>query len=240
MRRDSPYSHGGDDMSDITTNKARAPRSDARRNRDHILDIAEQYFAENGVGGSLDAIAKQAGVGAGTLYRHFPNREALLAALLAARDEALVARRDELRTESANAADALDGWLAAVAEWAGAFDGLPEPLRAATVAPSPLAMTCQGFISTTEEFLEAAQREGRARHDIRARELFLMALATSWVRGAAMADRESASALAALTRNGWESRAHTSHHPSGMTDGGRPRDSSSGKASEPSRTRRTP
>lgn len=198
-------------MSDNTTSRTRAPRSDARRNRDHILGIAEQYFSENGVGGSLDAIAKKAGVGAGTLYRHFPNREALLAALLAARDEALTARRDELRARSANAADALDGWLAAVTEWAGAFDGLPEPLRAATTTPSPLAVTCQGFITTTDEFLQAAQHEGSARPEVRARDLFLMALATSWVRGAAMADQASASALAGLTRHGWESATHESH-----------------------------
>ncbi|WP_063129804.1 TetR/AcrR family transcriptional regulator [Nocardia fusca] len=204
-------------MSEIATSGARAPRADARRNRDHILAIAERYFADHGVNGSLDAIAKQAGVGAGTLYRHFPNREALLAALLAARDEALVSRRDELRTRSANAADALEGWLDALTEWAGAFDGLPEPLRAATTSPSPLAMTCQGFITTTEEFLHAAQREGSARSEIRARDLFLAALATSWARGAAMADDASAAALAGLIRSGWESTTRTTR-PGGITD----------------------
>ncbi|CAH0125650.1 putative HTH-type transcriptional regulator TtgW [Arthrobacter sp. Bi83] len=192
-------------MSRTATSGARAPRADARRNRDHILDTAEQYFSKHGVGGSLDAIAKQAGVGAGTLYRHFPNREALLAALLAARDEALMSRRDELRTKAANAADALDGWLDALTEWAGAFDGLPDPLRAAAAtSTSPLAVTCEGFITTTEEFLHAAQRDGSARKEIRARDLFLVALATSWVRGAALADGASAAALAGITRNGWE------------------------------------
>lgn len=197
-------------MADDAISKVRAPRADARRNRDHILGVAEQFFSEHGVGGSLDAIAKQAGVGAGTLYRHFPSREALLAALLTARDDALVSRRDELRTRSTTSADALDGWLEALTEWASAFDGLPEPLRAATTTDqSPLATTCQGFITTTEEFLEAAQREGSARSDVRARDLFLAGLATSWVRGAAMADRDSAAALATLTRRGWETTSHT-------------------------------
>ncbi|MGY1969774.1 TetR/AcrR family transcriptional regulator [Nocardia gipuzkoensis] len=202
----------------MSTSRARAPRADARRNRDHILGIAERYFSDHGVNGSLDAIAKQAGVGAGTLYRHFPNREALLAALLAARDEALVSRRDELRTRSATAADALEGWLEALTEWAGAFDGLPEPLRATmTTSASPLAVTCQGFITTTEEFLHAAQREGSARSEIRARDLFLAALATSWARGAAMADDASAAALAGLIRSGWESATRTIC-PTGITD----------------------
>jgi AcrR family transcriptional regulator len=199
-------------MPKAMTEGARAPRADARRNRSHILDVAEHYFSEHGVGGSLDAIAKQAGVGAGTLYRHFPNREALLAALLSARDDALGARRDQLRSRSVDSADALDGWLGAIIDWAGAFDGLPEPLRAATTtSTSALATTCEGFITTTEEFLAAARDDGKARSDVRARDLFLAALATSWVRGAALADDASATALAALTRNGWETkRASTS------------------------------
>jgi len=201
-------------MPEASTSKTRAPRADARRNRDHILDIAEQYFSEHGVGGSLDAIAKRAGVGAGTLYRHFPNREALLAALLTARDEALVVRREELRARSASAADALDGWLEALTEWAGAFDGLPEPLRAAMGSPSPLAVTCEGFITTTEKFLNAAQREGSARVEIRARDLFLSALATSWARGAAMADDASAAAMSGLIRGGWELTSHTAEFTS--------------------------
>jgi NAD(P)-dependent dehydrogenase (short-subunit alcohol dehydrogenase family) len=101
---------------------------------------------------------------------------------------------------------------------AGAFDGLPEPLRAATMTgPSPLAVTCQGFITTTEEFLHAAQREGSARSEIRARNLFLAALATSWAQGAAMADHASAAALAGLIRTGWESTTRTGRL-SGVTD----------------------
>jgi len=187
-----------------TTSGARRPRADAQRNRDHILDVAEQHFAEHGVMGSLDAIAKRAGVGAGTLYRHFPTREALLAALLAARDDALVARRDAAREGADSAADALHEWLSALVDWAGAFDGLPEPLRAAmTVEASPLALTCQGYITTTDEFLTAAQREGTARPEVRGRDLFLAALATSWARGAAMADEDSAAAMTRLTRTGW-------------------------------------
>jgi AcrR family transcriptional regulator len=182
------------------------PRADAQRNRDHILEVAERYFADHGVNGSLDALAKLAGVGAGTLYRHFPNREALLAALLAARDDALVSQRDVIRATASDAADALDRWLVALVEWAAAFDGLPEPLRAAaaTASSSPLAITCQGFITTTDEFLRVAQSEGRARDDIRARDLFLAALATSWVRSAALADELSAETFSSLTRTGWQ------------------------------------
>ena len=191
-------------MSDAAPNKTKPVRADAQRNREHILGVAEEYFAEHGVNGSLDALAKQARVGTGTLYRHFPTREALLAALLTARDNALVVRRDLIRSESTDPADALEHWLGALSDWAGAFDGLPEPLKAATTGRSPLTVTCEGFITDTAGFLEAAQNQGRARREVRARDLFLTALAISWASGAAMADERSGEALTALTRAGWE------------------------------------
>jgi AcrR family transcriptional regulator len=187
-----------------TGRSTRRPRTDAQRNRTHILDVAARHFAEHGVEGSMDAIARRAGVGAGTLYRHFPNRDALLAALLRARDEELVARRDAIEREEPDSAEALARWLDALAEWVTAFDGLPGPLRAALEEEgSPLALTCQGFVNTTEHFLRAAQRDGGAHPWVRGRDLFLSALATGWASGAAMADASSAEALRTMLRSGW-------------------------------------
>ncbi|MFE3824262.1 TetR/AcrR family transcriptional regulator [Streptomyces sp. NPDC059092] len=182
----------------------RRPRTDKQRNRTHILEVAQQFFAEHGITGSMDAIAKRAGVGPGTLYRHFPNREALLAALLQARDEELELRRAAIQREETDSSAALTQWLDSLGEWVTAFDGLPEPLRAAlTESTSPLAITCQGFITTTEEFLHAAQRDGGAQPWVRGRDLFLSTLATAWVRSAAMADESSPQALKTLMRSGW-------------------------------------
>jgi AcrR family transcriptional regulator len=59
----------------------RKPRADAERNRDRILEVAKDAFTQFGAEASLDDVAKQAGVGAGTLYRHFPSREALIEAV---------------------------------------------------------------------------------------------------------------------------------------------------------------
>jgi AcrR family transcriptional regulator len=203
-----------DDVAETTAARERRLRPDALRNRTHILDVAQQHFAEHGVTGSLDAIAKRAGVGPGTLYRHFPNRDALLDALLTARAEELVARRDAIRREERDATEALAEWLDALGAWATAFDGLPEPLRAALdEETSPLALTCQGFVTTTDEFLTAAQAAGGARPGMRGRDLFLGVLATSWVGGAAMADESSTAALNTLMRTGWElPRAGTPEH----------------------------
>lgn len=182
----------------------RASRADARRNRDRILEVAERHFTEHGVTGSLEQIARGAGVGAGTFYRHFPNRAALLAALLAEREEHLTQELDDIAATSTNAATALQRWLTALVEWASAFDGLPDPLRdAVSEEASPLTLTCQGYIATTDTFLAAAQREGSARGDVRGRDLFLSALAIAWVGSAAMADEFSRPGLGSLMRVGW-------------------------------------
>ena len=61
--------------------KTRKPRSDAQRNRERILEVAKRAFSQSGVNASLDDIAKESAVGPGTLYRHFPTREALLEAV---------------------------------------------------------------------------------------------------------------------------------------------------------------
>ncbi|MGX5210314.1 TetR/AcrR family transcriptional regulator [Streptomyces violaceus] len=77
--------------------QGRKRRADVQRNRAAPLKEAQRHFLKEGVGASLEAVAKEAGVGPATLYRHFPTREALLAAVLQTRSEELVARRRRLR-----------------------------------------------------------------------------------------------------------------------------------------------
>ena len=69
----------------------RKPRSDAQRNRERILEVAKEAFTRHGAATSLDDIAKHAGVGAGTLYRHFPTRDALIEAVYRSEVEKLAA-----------------------------------------------------------------------------------------------------------------------------------------------------
>jgi AcrR family transcriptional regulator len=85
-------------------------RADARRNRDRLLAAAAEVFAEEGADASLDAIARRAGVGSGTLYRHFPTREALIRAVYWARVEQACARGDALRAAH-DPVTALSEWL---------------------------------------------------------------------------------------------------------------------------------
>ncbi len=199
-------------MSSPSVNSRRT-RSDKERNRSHILDVATEFFAEQGVDGPMHDIAKRAGFGPGTLYRHFPTREDLLAALLEARWEELFARRDAIQQNESDSAAALHAWLQALSDYVTVFDGLPDPLRAAlSVDTSPLTHTCEALVETTSQFLVSAQRDGRAHPWVGARELFLGVLAAVWVGGAALADEASTHAFRALIRTGWEV-------PSGQTAG---------------------
>lgn len=88
----------------------RKPRADAQRNRERILDVAKEAFARHGANASLDDIAKQVGVGPGTLYRHFPTREELLQAVYRAELEKL-AEAEQKFTQTMTPTDALRAWL---------------------------------------------------------------------------------------------------------------------------------
>jgi AcrR family transcriptional regulator len=88
----------------------RKPRADAERNRDRVLQVAKEAFTRSGADTSLDDIAKQAGVGAGTLYRHFPSREALIEAVYRTEVEKLAASERNL-AETMPPIDALRAWM---------------------------------------------------------------------------------------------------------------------------------
>ena len=88
----------------------RKPRADAQRNRERILEIAKVAFTRSGANTSLDDVAKQAGIGAGTLYRHFPTRDALLEAVYRAGVERLAAAEREL-AEALPPIEALRAWM---------------------------------------------------------------------------------------------------------------------------------
>jgi AcrR family transcriptional regulator len=89
---------------------ARKPRADAQRNRDRVLEVAKEAFTRLGANASLDDVAKQAGVGAGTLYRHFPSREALIEAVYRTEVERLAAAEQNF-AETMAPIEALRAWM---------------------------------------------------------------------------------------------------------------------------------
>jgi AcrR family transcriptional regulator len=89
---------------------ARKPRADGQRNRARVLEVAKEAFSRFGADASLDDIAKQAGVGAGTLYRHFPSREALIEAVYRSEVEKLAAAEQNF-AETMAPIEALRAWM---------------------------------------------------------------------------------------------------------------------------------
>jgi AcrR family transcriptional regulator len=160
---------------------ARGMRTDARRNRDHLVAVAEKTLAELGPEASLNQIARRAGVGPGTLYRHFPTRDALLAAVLEDRIATLCARADDLRA-SAPPDTALAAWLRAFLDHARLNQGMAGALMAAHAAVS--GTDCHQVIrDAAAELLTRAQSAGTARADLTAPDLIQLvvgiALATA-------------------------------------------------------------
>lgn len=90
--------------------RARKPRADAERNRARVLEVAKEAFTRSGPDASLDDIAKQAGVGPGTLYRHFPSREALIEAVYRTEVEKLAAAERNF-AETMPPIEALRAWM---------------------------------------------------------------------------------------------------------------------------------
>lgn len=90
--------------------RGRKPRADAQRNRERILEVAKEVFTRSGANTTLDDIAKQAGVGPGTLYRHFPARDALLEAVYRTEVEKLAAAEGKF-AETMPPLEALRAWM---------------------------------------------------------------------------------------------------------------------------------
>ncbi|QLH25429.1 TetR/AcrR family transcriptional regulator [Streptomyces sp. Rer75] len=188
--------------------QGRRPRADVQRNRAALLEAAQRHFLRYGVSASLEAVAKEAGVGPGTLYRHFPTREALLAAVLQTRSEELVARRAEI-APLGDASEALRQWLRAMEEYFSAFSGLPEPLMAAAreqEPDNPLTLPCDYLITATDEYVRAAQLAGHARVSVKGYDLFLATVSVSWIKGTGATDEESLDRLRALIESGYRER----------------------------------
>jgi AcrR family transcriptional regulator len=115
----------------------RKPRADAKRNRVRLLETAKAAFAEKGSDASLDEIARSAGVGAGTLYRHFPTRDALVEAVYRNETEQLVAAADRLAKRHPPVT-ALREWLSLFVDYIATKHGMYEVLNSIVGGTSDL------------------------------------------------------------------------------------------------------
>ncbi|MQA03205.1 MAG: TetR family transcriptional regulator [Streptosporangiales bacterium] len=141
-------------------------RADARRNRLKVLEAAQQAFADAGVGVPLDDIARRAGVGAGTVYRHFPTKEALFEAVVQHRVEQLIEDAKQ-RARGDDPGEAFFGFLGRLADTAAAKKDLTDALAGAGVATdSNIAAATQEMQGALGVLLDRAQRAGAVRKDV--------------------------------------------------------------------------
>ena len=167
--------------SSATGLRSRPLRSDARDNRDRVLRAARTVFAESGPKASLNEIAKRAGVGPGTLYRHFPSLQALLVTIIGRDVATLCAAGDELLTHP-SPDDALKLWLKAVAVHATAMNGLVATEMAAQLGHDDTALAaCHNqIIHTGTALLARAQESGSTSAHIAIRDLLVLVNALAW------------------------------------------------------------
>jgi AcrR family transcriptional regulator len=166
--------------------KARPLRSDAERNRRLILDAAREAFATGGLAVTLDEIARRAGVGVGTVYRRFADKEALIDALFEEGIAELVAQAEEALREE-------DPWVGFV-RWFEGFvglqaedRGLKEVVLSSTHGHDRIAASRDRIVPLVSRLLERAQEAGELRRDLRPTDIPMLA---QMVAGAADITRE--------------------------------------------------
>jgi AcrR family transcriptional regulator len=154
-------------MGSTETQDRAAPqmRADARRNRERLLAAAREAFAAHGADAPLDDIARQAGVGIGTLYRHFPTRLALQEAVYRDQVENLCALGEELLGQSAPG-EALETWMRALVGYVATKRGLSQTLISSFGKDSEFLSSCSSLIRQTGgDLLEGAKQAGAVRAD---------------------------------------------------------------------------
>lgn len=144
----------------------RKPRTDALRNRERILDAAKAAFTRFGADASLDDIAKQAGVGAGTLYRHFPTRDSLIEAVYRSEVEKL-AEAERKFTETMAPIDALRTWMLLFVDHIAAKEIIAPALNSVVGGPSKLYEGSRGLIQgAIDALVKRAIKSGDVRRDL--------------------------------------------------------------------------
>ena len=144
----------------------RRPRADARRNYDRILQVAKEAFSLQGANVSLDDIAKHAGVGAGTLYRHFPTRDVLLEAVYRTEVEKLAAAEGEfLRTMPP--VEALRAWMLLFVDYIAAKQIIAPALNTIVGGPSKIFEATGDLIKgAIQSLVQRAIESGEIRPDL--------------------------------------------------------------------------
>ena len=144
-------------------------RSDAQRNYDRIVEVAREVFREQGYDASLDEIAKRAGVGPGTLYRHFPKRENLLDAIMQSWVDRVNEAVDKVLAHEGPPRELLVAWFESYVELISLHKGGPAKItQAMGDAKSPIVTKCQTLTAATNRIVERLEAEHALREHVEA------------------------------------------------------------------------
>lgn len=169
-------------METAPTRPTRRTRADATRNRETLVTAAKAVFARDGAAASLDAVVREAGFGIGTLYRHFPTREALYEAVYRRDIEQLVALADAA-TDSGDPVADLRRWLHAMVDMVATKKGMIAAFALAADTTSAISARWTGSLTgALDALLARAVRTGRIRPDIRGEELLLAVVGMCMLR----------------------------------------------------------
>jgi AcrR family transcriptional regulator len=151
----------------------RPKRADARRNYEKVLAAAREAFAEGGESTALEEIARRAGVGIGTLYRHFPNRQALLEALYVNEVEEVCRSAAEL--DGSDPWEALTTWFERLMGYLATKQALAHELLNYLDTDAPLFRVCRASLNDAgDPLLKRAQEAGVVRQDVEFPEVMQM------------------------------------------------------------------
>jgi AcrR family transcriptional regulator len=159
----------------------RKPRTDALRNRERILEVAKAVFTRQGANASLEEIAKQAGVGTGTLYRHFPTRDALIEGVYRNEVEKLAAAAARF-AETMSPLEALRAWMLLLVDYIAAKHIIAPALNTIAGGPSRLHEGSRTMIrAAIDGLVKRAKRSGDLRRDLDAYDLLRTLIGISHV-----------------------------------------------------------
>jgi AcrR family transcriptional regulator len=163
--------------------RARVPRADAVRNLAKILEAAEEVFAAEGLAVPIDEVARRAGVGIGTVYRHFPTKEALFEAIVVARLESLVDRAEGL-CDATDAGAALFAFVDDLVTLAVEKKDIHDELARAGVTSEQLgAPIKEKLTARVEVLLQRAQAAGAVRQDVTIVDITTLLMGTCMAAG---------------------------------------------------------
>ena len=159
----------------------RQPRADAQRNRERILEVAKEAFTHSGVNTSLDDIASDAGVGPGTLYRHFPTRAALLEAVYRTEVEKLAAAQHRF-AETMPPVEALRAWMLLFVDYIATKQIIAPALNTLVGGPSKLFEGTRHHITgAIDALVKRAVQSGDIREDLEPFDLLRALIGVSYV-----------------------------------------------------------